>query len=62
MLENNLVPKKDALPEETVVVIVENTNEVVEKAQDEVKPTYKRQTGQIKKKEGLALAAKNRKV
>ena len=32
MLENNLVPKKDADPEETVVVIVENTNEVVEKA------------------------------
>ena len=29
---------------------------------DEVKPTYKRQTGKIKKKEGLSLAAKNRKV
>ena len=54
--------KTDAVPEETVVVIVENTNEVVEKAEDGVKPTYKRQTGKIKKKEGWALAANNRKV
>ena len=52
----------DADPEETVVVIVVNTQEAVEKAVDEVKPTYKRQTGKIKKKEGLSLAAKNRKV
>ena len=52
----------DAVPEDTDVVIVENTDEVVEKAVDEVKPTYKRQTGKINKKEGLALAAKNRKV
>jgi hypothetical protein len=35
---------------------------VLEKAEEEVHPTYKKQTGKIRKKEGLALAAKNRTI
>ena len=45
-------------PEQTA----KETPEVDGRAVDEVKPVYKRKTGKIKKKEGLALAASNKKM
>ena len=48
-------------PEQTV--IVETTPEVEVTTVEKAKPVYKRMTGKIKKKEeGLALAAKNKKL
>ena len=45
-------------PEQTA----KESPEVDGRAVDEVKPVYKRKTGKIKKKEGLALAASNKKM
>ena len=60
--DNIELPDIMAEPEQTDAVEV--SNEVVAKTvePEKAKQPYKRQTGKIKKKEGLALAAKNKKV
>ena len=51
-------PKAVVEPDQTV----ETTPEVEVTTVEEAKPMYKRKTGKIRKKEGLALAARNKKL